>query len=343
MDKAKKIELIKKSGLFGNNQDKIQFFPLEGGVSSDVFLVTDGEKKLVLKEALEKLRVQTEWFADVKRNRLEHEFLSYVATFDAKSVPDVKFYDDSEGFFVMEYLDGFHTWKSDLLQGILSEEYAKLAGKILGGIHRNSWNNISLLKKFDSTDQFVQLRIDPYLYTAGKKNPDVKELFLKEGIRLMEHRNCLVHGDFSPKNLMVKGNKMVIIDSEVAWYGDPAFDVAFLLNHLFLKSIFNHKLVRGYLNLVHSFMGSYTETIGYSRFMDILPRLGRLLLLLMIARIDGKSPVEYLSDEDKRIAVREFALKNLKEDFSVKPVQKITDMWLSTIENREWDLKNENQ
>ena len=343
MDKEKKIELLQKSGLFDENQDKIQLFPLEGGVSSDIFLVSNGQKKLVLKEALEKLRVQMDWHADIKRNRLEHEFISFVATFDDKSVPKVLLFDDIEGFFVMEYLEGFHTWKSELLQGILSKEYAKSAGNILGGIHRNSWNNLSLLKQFDSTDQFVQLRIDPYLHTTGNKYPKFTDLFFNEGIRLMKNRKCLVHGDYSPKNLMVNTGRMVIIDSEVAWYGDPAFDIAFLLNHLFLKSIYNHKLAREYMDLAFTFMSSYTEALGESKLVDILPGLGRLLLMLMIARVDGKSPVEYLKNEDKREAIRKFVLSNLKEDFSLDPLPKITGRWLSTIENEEWGRNHENQ
>ncbi|MEM3906702.1 MAG: phosphotransferase, partial [Nitrososphaerota archaeon] len=215
----------------------------------------------------------------------------------------------------------------------------KSAGEIIGEIHRNSWNDNLLLKQFDSTDLFVQLRIDPYLHTTGNKYPEFRDLFYNEGISLTRNRRCLVHGDYSPKNLMVNGGRMVMIDSEVAWYGDPTFDVAFLLNHLFLKSIYNHNLASNYIELAYAFVGSYTETLGESRVSEILPRLGRLLLMLMIARVDGKSPVEYLKREDKKEAIRQFVLHNLMEDFSQDPITKISNKWLNFISEKNWDEK----
>ena len=66
-----------------------------------------------------------------------------------------------------------------------------------------------------------------------------REVLRAEAERLVTCRSVLVHGDFSPKNLLVSGDRLVIIDCEVAWYGDPAFDLAFLLNHLCLKALYH--------------------------------------------------------------------------------------------------------
>jgi|UniRef100_A0A7C6AFN9 aminoglycoside phosphotransferase (APT) family kinase protein len=330
-NQLKITKILRREGLLNGQDKSIRFIPLSGGVSSDIFLVTDGKSKVVLKQALEKLRVRDDWYADVTRNRFEHEYLRYVSKLDKTIVPEVLYFNDEMGFFVMEYLDDFRSWKSDLLNKKLSKKYARKAGEILGNIHRISWNDKELFQKFDTTKQFIQLRVDPYFYTAGKKNVEFLKLFEQEGKRLIQHRKCLVHGDYSPKNLLVKNDRMVIIDSEVAWYGDPTFDVCFLLNHLFLKAIYNDELAPDYMELASEFWDTYMETLGKEHLADIERYVGMLLLMLMIARVDGKSPVEYITDERKKQIIRTFVKTNLGEDFSKDPVQKISNIWTKTI------------
>ena len=323
-----------REGLLDGPDDRIRFVPMSGGVSSDIHLITDGAHKIVMKQALSKLRVKDDWYADVKRNHFEHEYIRYVSSLDPGIVPRVLYSNDEEGFFTMEYLsEGFSTWKEMLLDKKISGLHAKTTGKILGEIHRTSWNNESLLRKFDTTDQFVQLRVDPYLYTTGKRTPGFRDLFEEEGQRLIRNRKCLVHGDYSPKNLLVGENRMVIIDCEVAWYGDPSFDVCFLLNHLFLKALYYHELAGDYLELARSAWDSYADAMGREYAADIERDVGRLLLMLMIARVDGKSPAEYLTEERKRRLIRDFVKSGLTKDYSVEPVRNISSAWLDAIRN----------
>jgi len=324
-------KILLKEGLLHGSPNFITFTRLGGGVSSDIFLVTDGMQKLVVKQALRKLRVKDDWYADIGRNRSEYYYLKYVSGIDQNVVPKVLYYNQEKEFFVMEYLAGFSTWKSELMAKKISKEYAKKAGEILGNIHRLSWNNIELLQQFDTTKLFIQLRVDPYLYTTGKRIPKLYPLFEHEGQRLIANRKCLVHGDYSPKNLLVKDGKLVIIDCEVAWYGDPTFDIAFLLNHLFLKAVYNNDIADKYMNLANIFWESYANAVEENQIYEIERYIGRLLLMLMLARIKGKSPVEYLNDKRKKSLVKSFVMMHINEDLSIDPVKKLSNDWKEYI------------
>ena len=133
----------------------------------------------------------------------------------------------------------FASWKQMLLRGEARIADASQAAAMLGAIHAHSAGDSEAERDFDTTANFIQLRIDPYLLTTGKRHSDLRHLFEAEAERLASTRQCLVHGDFSPKNLMVSPARMVLLDCEVAWYGDPAFDLAFLLTHLLLKGIYH--------------------------------------------------------------------------------------------------------
>jgi Ser/Thr protein kinase RdoA (MazF antagonist) len=109
---------------------------------------------------------------------------------------------------------------------------------------------------------------------------------------------------------------MVVLDCEVAWYGDPAFDLAFLLNHLHLKGLL-HAGLRG---LVEAFVEAYGAEEELRR------RTAILLPMLMLARVDGKSPVEYLTPEQRQ-HVREFTRPRIAE--AVDSLDKITNDWFS--------------
>lgn len=285
--------------------------PLTGGVSSDIALIDDGQRKLVVKQALEKLRVRDDWRADVSRNRHEQAYLDYVARFRPDAVPRIVHRDPSRGFFVMEYLDaGFVNWKASLLAGEADERVAARAGQVLGEIHAHSWGDDEARRTFDTLANFEQLRIDPYLRTTGARQPDLKAIFDAEAARLSRASVCLVHGDYSPKNLMVGDDRLVVLDCECAWFGDPAFDVAFLLNHLLLKALYHRGNAAVFIALARAAWRAYRNALGEEHAAEVERNLCPLLLMLMLARVDGKSPVEYLDDEQREV-IRCFVATNL--------------------------------
>ena len=290
-----------------------EIVPLTGGVSSEIYRVRDGDHVFAVKRALRKLKVADEWYADLSRNTSEVEYLRCVQQIVPGAVPAVEFASPKDGYFAMEYLgDGFANWKSLLLEGVCDANHARTAARVLAKIHGATWNDPKVQARFETTKNFHQLRIEPYLLTTGQRHPDLEACFIAESNRIESTRRCLVHGDYSPKNLLIAQDRFVILDCEVTWFGDPTFDVAFLLNHFLLKSIHRPELRRDYASLINVFEEVYPAEVGDERAASVFAPLPRLLLMLMLARVDGKSPVEYLRDsEAKKNLIRDFARKRI--------------------------------
>jgi aminoglycoside phosphotransferase (APT) family kinase protein len=311
------IESLRTRNLLSKN--KVRVTPLAGGVSSEIYLLEDGEHKWVVKQALPKLRVQEEWRADTSRNLVEQRFIGYAGAHVPQNVLPVLLAGPEDAYFVMEFLgEGFVTWKQQLLAGRFDPKTARAAARLLATLHRVSWNDAVARQQFRTEDNFYELRVHPYLITTGERNPSLRTYFEAEAKRLLDTRIALVHGDFSPKNIMLREERLVLLDHEVAWFGDPAFDLAFLLNHLFLKS-FLFEDGAACLALAQAIWREYFDHLGTDREPALAPRAVPLLLMLMLARIDGKSPVEYLvGKEQERQLVRSFVsdlLPSGEDDF----------------------------
>jgi aminoglycoside phosphotransferase (APT) family kinase protein len=303
------LQVLRRNGHLRDPQARLA--PLQGGVSSEIYLVEDGARKFVVKRALARLKVKDDWFADVGRNRSERDYLECVGQMMPGAVPQLYFSSDDAGYFGMEYFgEDFLNWKHVLLAGKFSASHAELAGRILGEIHRRTAGDEGLRKKFDTTQNFHQLRVEPYLLTTGARHPALRSLFDAEAHRIEATREALVHGDFSPKNILIRGDRLVLLDCEVAWYGDPVFDVAFFLNHLFLKSLHQAPRSSGANKMMAAFWRAYARERSAAEVPAIEKRLVPLLLMLLLARVDGKSPVEYLTPA-KQEFIRAFVSKHL--------------------------------
>lgn len=320
-----------------HSQD-VKFTPLSGGVSCEILLVDDGKARFVVKRALEKLKVKDDWFADVKRNITEQEYLRYVGEFLPAAVPKILYADKEKYFFCMEMIEGgLMNWKSRLLQGDYDRGYARLAGDYLGTIHSQSWGDENVRKKFDTLKDFTELRLEPYLRTTASRHPQLAKYFSAEAERIASTETCLIHGDYSPKNLMVGQGRLVILDCEVAWYGDPVFDLAFLLNHFLLKALRRPEDAAQFFGLGLAVWSSYTAAADKLVNSDSATgnsfekRLCHLLPMLMMARVDGKSPVEYL-DKIQQQRVRDFAYRAIPD--SPETLHQLFHQWteLLTVE-----------
>lgn len=301
---------------------------LTGGVSSEIYRVDDIEQRFVVKRALEKLRVDSPWYADPRRNRAERSFLAYVANFQPESVPRLYPPDDAEGYFCMEYLGELRPWKQDLLRGRFDHRLAHLAGLALGRLHLTTWLDTTVRKKFDNTQNFVQLRIAPYLQATASNHPGLVNAIHAEAEAVLSRRLCLIHGDYSPKNLLVGEGRLVMVDCEVAWFGDPAFDLAFYLNHLFLKALYHADHPESVLALALDTLESYRGVLK-DKADSVSVQAARLLPILMLARIDGTSPVEYFGATQQE-QVRRFAIARIACD-RVAPIKRLAELWLQAI------------
>ena len=318
-------ELIRQRGWIESGT--VIFTPLTGGVSSEIFLVEGGARRFVVKRALEKLKVATDWFADTARNQYEQAYIRYVSGFRPDAMPEIIGSDAQAGLFVMEYLDGFSNWKQALLDGECDNVLARKAGKLLGEIHARSWGAPEVLAQFDAMPNFDALRIDPYLRTTAAEHPALKGLILAEAERLAHCRECLVHGDYSPKNILFNDERLVPLDCEVACFADAAFDLSFFLNHLFLKSLYHAPDSTGFPAMVDAARGGYRE--GNPEHADAVEkRTAHLLPMLLLARVDGKSPVEYLTKTQQDF-IRHFVPDQLAR--GVKHLSAVQGFWFESI------------
>ena len=287
---------------------------LAGGVSSDIWRVDlrgGPIAALVVKRALPRLRVAQVWEAPIERNRYERRWLEAANAIVPGAAPRVLAGDD-EGFFAMEYLPGLPVWKAELHAGRADPAFAADVGRKLAAIHDATARRADVAAAFATDASFHALRLEPYLLAAGRVHACLEKPLRDLSERTARTRLALVHGDVSPKNILVGAQGAVFLDAECAWYGDPAFDLAFCLNHLLLKCLWVPQHKDAFLLCFDSLSNSYGQSIDWEDRSALEQRAASLLPGLLLARVDGKSPVEYLTLDTQRELVRSFAKQFLQ-------------------------------
>jgi 5-methylthioribose kinase len=283
--------------------ETVSFEKMAGGVSNRTVRVAwaDGGG-WVLKQALAKLRVDVDWFSNPERIGVEGKAIRWLNSLAPKgTIPFFIFDDIANHLVAMEAIpEESVNWKAVLLSGQIVLNHFEQFGLLLGAIHRQSSEAGSEIREaFADTTYFESLRLEPYyLYTAQRIHPAANFLnALAE--ETMRHPNSLVHGDFSPKNTLIYRNKLILLDFEVVHFGDPAFDVGFALTHFLSKA--NHLgPQRGHFGVAAAlFWGVYRKQIESLDWADKLePRAVRHTLGCLLARVAGKSPLEYLIHQE---------------------------------------------
>jgi 5-methylthioribose kinase len=275
---------------------------LGGGVSNVVLRVSWPGGCAVVKQSLPKLRVRADWPFDRRRTLGERDALTLVGRLVPGSVPRVLHCDEDAFALVISCApSGGALWKDGLLRGEADPAVAARVGSLLGRIHRLAAGDPAARERFADQTVLVEGRTDPYHVTTAAAHPGLAPAIEAEVERLLATRRTLTLGDWSPKNLFVYPDRILAIDFEVAHWGDPAFDVAFCLTHLSLKEMrFGARV--DYLACAERFWRAYRaeDALGLCDEDAVVRELGCLLL----ARIDGKSPVEYVEDDATKDAVR---------------------------------------
>lgn len=283
---------------------------LTGGVSSDIWKVDAGGRTFCVKRAMAKLAVKDDWFAPVERNRYER---LWYATADARvpgAAPKVLAHDDGAMLFAMEFLPpaDHRLWKGELMAGRVDADFAREVGARLAAIHAATAGDAGVAAAFPTGALFEALRLDPYLRATGRRHPDLADKLNALADRTAATRHALVHGDVSPKNILIGPRGPVFLDAECAWYGDPAFDAAFCLNHLLLKSLHRPDRTGEFLAAFDALAGAWLAGAAWEAPDALEARAASLLPGLFLARVDGKSPVEYVTEEGQRERVRRVAV-----------------------------------
>ncbi len=302
---------LRENGLADPGESGV-WTPLSGGVSSDIWRVDTRRGTFCVKRALAKLKVAADWHVDTGRNAYEWAYMQVVGAIAPGAVPEPLAHDPERGLFAMAWLgpEQHRLWKSDLLAGSVDAGFARQVGDLLGRIHSATARDDTLPGRFATDVNFHALRLDAYLLETARRHPDLSAELHTIVQRTADTRYVLVHGDVSPKNILIGPNGPVLLDAEVAWFGDPAFDLAFCLNHLVIKSL----VVDAADALAASFdalASAYRAHVGWEAPGDLEARAATLLPALALARVDGKSPVEYL-DAPRRNVLRVAAVRTIE-------------------------------
>lgn len=284
--------------------------PLAGGVSSDIWRVElpDG-RQVCIKRALPKLKVAADWRAPVVRNRYEARWLARAAEAAPGSVPALLGQDEATGTLVMEWLppDRHPVWKARLQAGEADPAFAAEVGRRIARIHAAAAARPELASDFPTDSLFHAIRLEPYLVATARAHPDLAAALNGLVARSAATKLTLVHGDVSPKNILVGPGGPIFLDAECAWWGDPAFDLAFCLNHLLLKCLWTPAAAPGFLHCFEVLATAYLAGVAWEAPAALEFRAASLLPGLFLARVDGKSPVEYLTEEKDKDRVRRVA------------------------------------
>ncbi len=309
---------------------------LAGGVSSDILRIDLPGRSPALsfcfKRALAKLKVAADWRAPVERNHAEVEWMRVAEALAPGSVPRILGEDAQAGAFAMEYLalELHPVWKNQLRDGNIRTETAAAVARAIAAIHAGTAQRADIAQRFANDHIFHPIRLEPYLLATAARHPDCAARLSELVETTARTKLALVHGDLSPKNILVAAHGPVLLDAECAWYGDPAFDLAFCLKHMLLKCLWRPQWRERYLACYDALAASYLERVSWEPRAAIEARVARLLPGLFLGRVDGKSPAEYLTEESDKERVRRVARR-----FLLRPTERLAtlrDAWSAELE-----------
>ena len=305
---------LRRIGLIGEH-DWPTMAPLTGGVSSDILRVDLSSGPICVKRALPKLRVTADWFAPVARNAAEVDWMRVAAAADPDMVPEILGEDAAAGLFAMRFLEPaqYPLWKAQLSDGVIETATAGRVARRLADVHRATAGRADIAGLFANDATFHAIRLEPYLLATAARHHDCADALRALADTTAATRLALVHGDVSPKNILVGPRGPVFLDAECACYGDPAFDLAFCLNHLLLKCVWRPHWRARYLACFDALGAGYLSRVSWEPAARLEARSAALLPGLLLARIDGKSPAEYITADADRDRVRSVAKPLLRD------------------------------
>jgi 5-methylthioribose kinase len=294
-------DYLVERGVF-SKAGRITVRQLGGGVSNVVLGATQDGLSVVVKQALSRLRVADVWPASRERTITEAEALRLAQRLAPGSVPEVLDLDHQAcALTILAAPDGWDNWKQRLMAGDADPAIAEDLGQLLAKWQRTTLGDAAVARAFDTAQAFCQLRVDPYYLTVARRRPELRAAIEDMAAQLQSTHICLVHGDYSPKNVLV-GKGLWVIDFEVAHFGDPAFDIAFMLNHLLLKRLHVAPAAADLALCARAFWRAF-DSLPPPLVMNPAYVFGHVGCL-MVARVDGKSPAEYLSEAERVLARR---------------------------------------
>ena len=290
-------------------QEQVRATTLAGGVSCNTVLIhCSAGPNSVVKQALEKLKVQQDWYSDPMRIHREAAAIRQLNRIAAAArVPQFYFEDHELHLLAMEAVPEPHdNWKTLLLDGKIHDQYFEQFGRFIADVHRISFNDARMRSQFHDRRFFESLRIEPYYLFTAQQVPEARDFLQRLISETRQVSATLVHGDYSPKNVLIHQDQLRLVDHEVMHFGDGTFDIGFSMTHLLSKANHVVGLRSAFIDAARIYWRTYRNHFEVDTEWE--QRAIRHTVACMLARVDGKSPLEYLSD-DERLAQRQLCLE----------------------------------
>ncbi len=283
---------------------------LTGGVSSAVVAVQTRDVRVVVKQALPRLKVTDDWRAKLERTEVEVAALRLCDRLTPGEVPKVVDNDPEAHVLVMELLpDDARNWQDEIALGRAHADAGEWAGRTLGTWHARTAGDPEVAASFADHVPFEQLRLSPFHETVAQRLPEAAS-YVTSRLEELGTRRCFVDGDFAMKNILIGPRRNWVLDFEVAHYGNPVFDLGFFLSFAVLSAVRWPELEKRMRALAEAFVGSYAAVAG-KELLGTEPDLTAHTGCLVLARTDGKSPAQFL-DPQSRGAARAAGLALLR-------------------------------
>lgn len=276
---------------------------LAGGVSSRTVLVErPGGRHWVIKQSLPKLRVDVDWYSDPLRIHHEASGIRWLRELIPLCVPELVFEDREHHLLAMDAVPRPHAnWKELLLGGHIERDHVRQFGDLLGNLHRRaSQRRTEIVSVFDDRSVFESLRIEPYYVYTAAQVPEARSFMGQLIDSVRDRRLTLVHGDYSPKNILVHAARLILLDHEVIHFGDPAFDLGFSLAHFLSKAHHVETHREDFAEAAVTYWEAYRRALGDPEWAtDLEQQSVRNALGCLLARVAGRSQLEYLSPVER--------------------------------------------
>ncbi len=278
---------------------------LGGGVSNQVLRITHAGGCFVLKQSRPQLRTRDAWFSDLDRIYREQEVMQALRPHLPGVVPEVLHVDRPNYVYAMSHAPlEAEVWKAQLLAGQIDLEMGAKVGRVLGRIHQISAEHAQQFAAFRDHNVYVQLRVDPFYRRVQERRPEVAHAIEPIVHDMLSIKEALCHGDYTPKNMLVHAGDFTLVDYETAHFGDPTMDLGLLLAHLTLKAVHASERSGEHAALMRAFWRGYCQEVTFRPHADLEQRGLKHYGVCLLARVDGTSPVDYLTEESKRETIR---------------------------------------
>jgi len=287
--------------------------------------VTQQTEETIVRNALLRMRlIDADEFPPITplASHAEVAWLREVSAHWPQACPELLAEDPESYGFAMSWLppQDYPVWKTQLRDGCAALATATQVATQLAAIHPGTAGKPALAKRLAYDRNFFELRLDPYFGATAQVHTDCAPMLQALIEKTASNRLALIHGDISPKNILAGPSGPIFLDAECAVYGDPAFDAAFCLTHLIAKCLWRPASTEDYLACFDAFAKHYLAGVRWENAEVIEARTATLLAAILLARVDGKSPLEYLTEPD-RAKLRAFARR-----WVLSPATRLADM-----------------